>query len=725
MRNFIFIYLMLVFSLLASGLQEKVLILNKTVSEIELDGIIEQVWSEADSVNDFIQFQPYNGLKPTQKTVAKILTTDRSIYCLIKCYENPENIESNKGKLDDFTGDMVSVMFDTFGDNRTAYKFAVSASGVRSDSRMLDDGRNRDYSWDGIWFAHSKIYQWGYVVEMEIPYKSIQYDKTIDSWGLDFDRWIPQSNEDIYWCSYEENEGQRISKFGQLSFENFKPQVEGLNLEIYPVGYSKAIYSGDENYDVDYNMGIDIFYNPSPKLTFQLTANPDFAQIEADPFDFNISRYESYFSERRPFFTKGNEIFAPSGRQRSTNFYSPLELFYSRRIGEKLPDGQEVPILMGTKAFGRVDDWEYGGFFALTGETDYTDDGEKKKELGARFGAVRVNKKILENSSIGILAVAKNNSEHSNGVIDIDGAFRESDWQLAYQVARSINNGKGDYALSAGFTMLSKNLINFIRTRYIGAQFDISDVGFVPWQGTTELTGIIGPRWYFEQGILRQILLYGGLYLYHEKDDHYIDHSAVLGLNMNFRNNWGYEINLDVGEAKDLDIKYTSYGISISSWFQTDPSWHGNVWGSYNRTYNFSREYLAFSASLGSSFEWKTMDILELGTSFNIYVEGNPDNNIEEIYYNARPYFSLTPVNDLNFRLYIDNLYLRSSQKLEQIIVGFLFSYNYSPKSWLYFAINEIRDRNDEFDRFGKLMPNRLHVTDRVAVIKLSYLYYF
>ena len=172
------------------------------------------------SVN-FFQLSPYFNQPPSHKTVAKVLTTEDALFCLMVCYQKKEDILAVSGSLDDFTGDIVSLMLDTFNDKKTAYKFAVNASGVRMDARMLDDGRNRDYSWDGIWFAESQVYDWGYVVEMEIPYKSIQYDETLTSWGLDFDRWIPALNEESYWCTYELNEGQRISKFGSLKFNNF------------------------------------------------------------------------------------------------------------------------------------------------------------------------------------------------------------------------------------------------------------------------------------------------------------------------------------------------------------------------------------------------------------------------------------------------------------------------------------------------------------------------
>ena len=703
----------------------KVLKLKKAPAEIILDGIIDPFWSGADSVSDFVQYQPYHGKDPSRRTVAKVLTTEHSLYCLMICYDKRENIQQNTGKLDDQGGDIVSIMLDTFGDKRTAYKFAVTAAGVRADCRLVDDARNRDYSWDGVWFSSSKVYDWGFVIEMEIPYRSIQYDEKLREWGLDFDRYVAALVEDTYWCPYEESEGQRVSKFGKLIFEEFRPSIKGLNLEIYPVAISKATYLQDGKYKGEPDAGIDIFYNPSQKLTFQLTGNPDFAQIEADPFQFNISRYEVYFNERRPFFTQGNEVFMPSGRERNSGFYRPLELFYSRRIGKKLPDGSEVPLLLGTKAFGRLEDWEYGGFLAMTGEKDYMLDGTKETEPRAYFGSARIKKQILGNSSIGLLFVGKHSEQNDDGVLDIDGAFRSSDWQLSYQLARSFKDKQGDFAGSTGLLMFKEDMALGLRARYIGKEFDVNQVGFVPWQGTAELTLFGGPRWYYKEGYVRQIMIYGGFYLYNERVDTYTDHSAVLGLNMQFRDQWGYEVTLIAGRSKDLDKKYDSYEIDLSSWYNISPKWYANLGGSFLKTYNFSRNYLAFYSSMWSEFGWHALKVFDVGTSFNMFVEGNPDNKIEDITYNARPFFSVTPLNDLSIRVYLDNVYVRSTKQVQQVIFGFLFSYSFLPKSWIYLAVNEIRDRGPEYDPMGIVLPNRLHVTDRVSVLKLKYLYYF
>jgi len=702
----------------------KPIVLMKSPSTIVVDGIIEDAWQSADSTTQFFQLQPFYGKPPSRMTVAKVLATEEALYCLLVCYDDPANVQRITGKLDEFGGDVVSIMLDTFGDKRTAYKFAVSASGVRNDCRLLDDARNRDYSWDGVWFSAANVYDWGFAVEMEIPFRSIQYDENLHTWGLDFDRWIPALNEDLYWCEYEENEGQRISKFGTLELNGNRPTVKGLNLEIYPVAATRASFIREGVYSVRPDAGIDVFYNPSQMLTFQLTGNPDFAQIEADPFNFNISRYESYFDERRPFFTQGNEIFLPAGRDRSSGFYRPLELFYSRRIGKILPDGTEVPLLLGTKAFGRIENWEYGGFLAMTDATAYNDDDERRTEPRALFGSARVKRQILDNSSVGVLMVGKRTAQDLYGVIDIDGAFRATDWQLSYQLARSVKNEEGDYAASLGLLTFKETWALGVRGRFIGENFDISQVGYVPWQGTSELTAFGGPRWYFEDGYLRQLMIYTGLSATYEAADLYTDRSAVLGINFQFRTNWGMEVTLIKGHAKDAGILYPSTEIDFSSWFNVSPKWNANLNGGYAKTYNFRRDYLSHYSWVYSSVSWRALDELSVGTTANFFVEGDREGGVEDVTINARPYVSVTPVNDLSMRLYIDNVFVRSTSHVEQVVVGFLFAYNFLPKSWIYFAVNEVQDRSDEYDARGLLRPNRLHVADRVAVFKLKYLYY-
>lgn len=706
--------------------QDKVLKLKRAPGPIKVDGIIDAAWNQADSVSDFVQTSPYFGKAPSRNTSIKVLTSDESVFVLFKCYDEPENITRNTGRLDDFSGDAVSFMIDTFNDQKTAYRFIVSPGGARGDCRLLDDARNADWNWDGIWFSDAKVYSWGYTVEIEVPFKSIQYDEKQVYWGLDFDRSRTYNNEELSWCNYIESEGQRISKFGKLIFDDFRPSSKGLNLEIYPVGLSKIEYNtSSDKYKFTPNAGLDVFYNPSPQLTLQATANPDFAQIEADPYNFNISRYETYFSERRPFFTQGNEIFMASGKQRNSGFYQPLELFYSRRIGEKLGDGTEVPLTFGAKAFGRLGDFEYGGFIARTAETDYSLNGNSRTEPSALFASARVKKQILGNSQIGVLFVGKQTKENTFGVVDVDGAFRSDDWQLSYQLATAFNKDSSDVAFSAGFNRFTESLAILSRARYVGNKFDANEIGYVPWRGTLSSTTLLGPRWYFENGYVREIILFGGYAATYEKIDAFTDWSALICMDMNFRDNWGFEIVIDAGKSRDGGIKYNNWEATFSSWFNMSPNWNANVQGGYSKTFNFARNYLGGYSYFSGQVSWKVTKTLDIGTSFNSWVEINPDDKIDEITYNTRPYFSLTPLNDLNIRMYADNVFLRSSNRMERIILGFLFAYQFSPKSWIYLAINEIQDRSNYTDKNNQLIMDRMNIRERAGVFKIKYLYYF
>jgi hypothetical protein len=145
---------------------------------------------------------------------------------------------------------------------------------------------------------------------------------------------------------------------------------------------------------------------------------------------------------------------------------------------------------------------------------------------------------------------------------------------------------------------------------------------------------------------------YSGFQVTYEHDDLYTDWTGVLGLNMQFRSNWGFETTIIAGESKDLGVKYTYYEGDLSSWFNLSPRWNANAWGGIARSYNFSRDYVGLYSWFGSYAEWKALDILELGTTYEMYIEGNPEGKVEDVTYNARPFVSLTPVNNLNLRLY-------------------------------------------------------------------------
>jgi hypothetical protein len=361
----------------------------------------------------------------------------------------------------------------------------------------------------------------------------------------------------------------------------------------------------------------------------------------------------------------------------------------------------------------------------MTGETDYELDGQNLKEPNAYFGAFRIKRKIFENSSIGVLFVTKNSDTGTNSVFDIDGAFRDSDWQLAYQLAASLKNSKTDFAFSTGFRKFTKSWGTLYKMRGIGKNFDVSEIGFVPWRGTFSSSLVSGPLFIYDEGHISNIFIYTGANINYEDEDLHYDRAFILGLSTSMRNGWGFEINILSGKSKDNSIIYNSLDLSLSSWINVSQNWSANFWSGYSNTYNFRRGYLAFYSWFGSRFSIRPYDFLNFGSSFEMFVEGNPSNKIEDITFTSRPFISLTPINNFNLRLYVDNLYLKSSDKLERLIVGFLFSWNFSAKSWIYLAINELKSRTNELDEFNNIILSRLTTVDRVGVFKIKYLYYF
>ncbi|MCK4591642.1 MAG: carbohydrate binding family 9 domain-containing protein, partial [Candidatus Latescibacteria bacterium] len=329
----------------------------KTERPPRIDGFIESVWAEADSVTEFVQTEPREGQPATERTVAYFLYDDQNLYVAFKCYDSePEELVVVVGPRGDASGDHVHFFIDTFGNKVTAYEFRVNAAGVQDDFCVFSDGEHSDKGWEGVWYSAAKVTDFGYVVEVKIPFKSLRYKKGLSRWGIGFERWICRKEERAHWLP--QKSGQfRISRLAQL--EGIRPGEMGLHLELYPVAlarYDRPSTSPDA--------GLDFSWHPTSSSSFHFTANPDFAQVEADPYQINLSKYETYLAERRPFFVEGSDLFD----------LRAVRAFYSRRIGKRLPGGEEVPILGGSKFIARPGRFEIGALSALTGEVKYTDD---------------------------------------------------------------------------------------------------------------------------------------------------------------------------------------------------------------------------------------------------------------------------------------------------------------------------------------------------------------
>jgi len=283
---------------------------------------------------DFIQQQPNQGRPPSQKTEVKILYDDDNLYVALKCFDDePEKISTVMGRRDDFTsGDIAGIALDTYFDKSTAFEFNVSAAGQKIDLVHLG-AYLWDTNWDAVWEARTQILDSMWTVEIRIPFSQLRFSESNDQvWGMHIWRWIDRLGEESQWKLIPIDAPAMVYIFGELQ------GIEGINrkrhVEIMPYVAGRKVTGGLKSERFGY--GLDGKIGLSSNYTLDLTVLPDFGQVEADPSILNLSSYEVFYDEKRPFFLEGNNILDYSAGSDM--------LFYSRRIGHSpswMPFGEE------------------------------------------------------------------------------------------------------------------------------------------------------------------------------------------------------------------------------------------------------------------------------------------------------------------------------------------------------------------------------------------------
>ena len=310
-----------------------------------IDGIFDdQAWQSGEWAGGFVQHEPYEGRPPSQQTQFKLAYDDVNIYLAIKALDDsPDSITSRMSRRDNGDGDMVFVIFDSYHDLRTGFVFGVSSAGVRFDMIFSNNGENEDPTWDPIWQARAEIQEWGWGAEMKIPFTQLRFKKnTADVWGFEVARQIFRHEEMSFWHPIPRTAPGIIHAMGELDgLQGIEPRKQ-LDLTPYGVASVKTYEAEEGNpyatgTDPGWNIGLDGKIGVTNNLTLDFTINPDFGQVEADPSEVNLTAFETYFEEKRPFFIEGKNI---------TSFNVGLgdgdvgndNLFYSRRIGRR-PQG--------------------------------------------------------------------------------------------------------------------------------------------------------------------------------------------------------------------------------------------------------------------------------------------------------------------------------------------------------------------------------------------------
>lgn len=311
-----------------------------------IDGVInESAWETVKWEDNFIQHEPYEGAQPGQKTEFKILYDDNNIYVAIKAFDtSPDSIETRLTRRDEMDGDVVGIQFDSYFDKLTAFTFLVNAGGVKTDMMMTNDGETEDLNWDPIWFVKTQVINDGWVAEIKIPLSQLRFDKATDlTWGLQVARVLYRKQELSFWQHIPVNASGMVHLFGELKgITGIKPKRQ---IEIAPyVVTSLDTYNKEEGNpfkdgkDYKLNGGVDGKIGITNNMILDFTVNPDYGQVEADPSQVNLTAYETFFEEKRPFFIEGKNTlnFSVSGLDGSD--MGAENLFYSRRIGRR-PNG--------------------------------------------------------------------------------------------------------------------------------------------------------------------------------------------------------------------------------------------------------------------------------------------------------------------------------------------------------------------------------------------------
>ena len=701
--------LILLFFVAASG--DKVVEVHDTEIAPKIDGVIENIWQDADSVYDFVQFEPYEKAEPNERTVVFVLQDKENLYFAFRCYAQKHKPTACLTEDEDD----VRIGIDPFNSKNTAYYFQVFGSGLFYDGWILDDGRTYDNSWEGVWYHAVKIYDDRFEVEIKIPFKSIRYKKGLDQWGIGFGRYIAASRETDCWNEYFQFEGVLVSKFGAL--KGIRPQITGYYFELYPEGYVRYDQYHGEDDKIKPRASLNFKWDLTPQTTLNATAYPDFAQIESDPFTLNLSRYPTYLEERRPFFLEGQEIFRMSNFGEDMDFFEPINIFYSRRIGKSM-NGDAVPIITGVKLTNKSEYWNLGVMSAYTDEYSVNDTVLQPRR---GFGVLRTKHRVFKNSELGMLfsgaMAGKDNYDYALG---LDGVWRKGVTQLIAQGVVSDKNTKRGWAVASGFCDLIGNFYTFVSGSVVSDSFDVSDIGFVPWPGQKQFLLMSGPYKNFPEGFIRDLYIAPGLSLDQEPGNINWSKVGMLEINPNFRNNWGLDFMVRGGPYYEADTNYLFRSFHLIVW--------GNLYGQilnggvdYSYSYNYRRGYLANQGANWLTYNYSIIPQLSMGLNSNLWIEWDTHNAIVAMTPRVRPQVTVRFDAYVNLSIFSELVMeapgtdLGATDLLSNRI-GMLFSWNFKPKSWLYLAVNDYRER----DVTGSLQPQYT-----ISAIKVKYLIYF
>ncbi len=475
-----------IFIIPAKAEEKNIYIAIRTDKPPVIDGNVdEDIWDTSSVQDNFYQREPDDGEPATERTELRILYDDAALYISFICFDSePDKIVRRLTRRDRrVPSDFVQIAIDSYNDRTTAFVFEVNAAGVKRDYIMLDDGRSEDLSWDGIWDAAVAMRDDGWSVEMKIPYQTLRFSEADEQiWGFNAARMIDRKNEFILWSHISQSSRAVVSRFGVLrGLHDLNPPRSLLVLPYALAGAthwpSNQLPKPVNRFDSNLDIGADIQYGISNKTTLNISVNPDFGQVELDEVILNLSAFETFYPERRPFFVEGASVFRTVGALGGGLLRT--HMFYSRRIGRQpsrfhhIPDSIDTetwylknnpaasPILGAVKLSTQSGNGWAGGFLnATTGRTH-------KILRSPDDEHIRIETETLSNYSVGRIRYDLSNPGSYIGAI-ATSVFRENGVPQAYSGGIDWNYNTQNYAFITDglFATTLRNTRNGIQQGY-------------------------------------------------------------------------------------------------------------------------------------------------------------------------------------------------------------------------------------------------------------------
>ncbi len=468
--------------------------LKRLSGDLRVDGVMEDVWNEADVAKDFFAVLPMDTSFAKVRTEVRMAYDDHNLYMIAVCYlalPGPNMVESMKRDFTFGKNDNFLLFMDTFDDQTNGFSFGANAAGAQWDGIMYEGGKV-DLSWDNKWSSEVKNYSDRWIFEMAIPFKTIRYKKGIMKWGINFSRLDLKTTEKSAWAPVPRQfPTASLAYSGNLVWDQ-PPPAPGPNISIIPyaLGSIKKNYEKNEATKHDAEFGGDAKIALTSSVNLDLTINPDFSQVDVDRQVTNLDRFELFFPERRQFFLENGDLFANFG-------YANVRPFFSRRIG------LGVPIQFGTRLSGKLNkDWRIG---AMDIQTDGIDSINLPKQ---NFAVVAIQRRMFTRSNIGAIFINKQSINYQPSADPTLTAYSQYNRNigLEYNLASADNLWTGKALALKSFSPNTKgddfthaaNLQYFSRQWQISAQYEYvgknynAEVGYVPRKGYLKVNPLIG-----------------------------------------------------------------------------------------------------------------------------------------------------------------------------------------------------------------------------------------